>query len=166
MSFVFLTLTTSVSLIVIAVSVFTINNLENQIHNLKRDKRILEDELVTKINDLQIEYFENKEKEKIVLSHIKLLKSKVFTKVVSLDFLKKKINNNKSLLFCVCLKGDKADMALMLNSNPDELKNKRVLHKARGLVKKSQTTLNKKGNARIVEKRDFVNHLSHQVSSI
>jgi len=157
MSFVFLT--PSVLLIVIAISAFIINNLKNQIHNLKiafnnleREKKILENELEIKKNDLEIELFESQEKKKIVLSHRELLKSKVLSQVVSTDFLNENIDNNECLFFCVCLRGDKAGVAFMLNSYPDELKNKRVLHKARGLVEKSQTILNKKAMLGLLRK--------------
>jgi len=160
MSFVFLTLTASVLLIVIAISAFIINNLKNQIHNLKiafnnleREKTILENELEIKKNDLETELFMNEENERIIKSRIEFVKNEVLSQCVSSKCLDDHFDNNEYLFIRVCLQGDKVAVAFMLNTYPNELKNKRVLHKARGLVERSQTTLNKKAILGLLRKQ-------------
>jgi len=164
MSFLFLTLTESVLLIVlsivIAVSAFTINILNNRIHNFQKILDLRADidimkrknyncEINTKIlidenNELLHKIQETeKEIEKEVLLEREELKSKALAQVVSPDFPNENIGNNQSLFFCVCLKGDKAAVAFMLESYSNELKNYYDLIEAKSLVEKSQTTLNK-----------------------
>jgi hypothetical protein len=128
----------------------TIKELEEEINDKDYKQEVnnlcsyLKNELETNKNLLETELFMNEEKERIIKSYDELLKDKVLSEVVSQKCLDYIFDDNKSLFFCVCRKGDKTAAAFMLNSYPNELKNKRVLHQARGLVEKSQTTLNKK----------------------
>jgi hypothetical protein len=173
MSFVFLTLTASVSLIVIAISAFIINNLKNQIHNLKIafnnleiEKTNLENELGTNKNLLETELFMNEENERIIKSRNELAKYRVLSQCVSSKCLDDKFDDNKYLFNSVCLLGNKVATAFMLETYPNELKNKRVLYMARCLVERSQTTLNKKAMLGLLRKEILLITYSHQVSLI